>query len=45
MSTYLLAFVIGEYGVLKGKLHNGALINIYTPLQKEYMGEFALGVI
>jgi aminopeptidase N len=44
MSTYLLAFVVGNYGSLSGTLHNGASITVYTPLMKEHMGEFCLDV-
>jgi aminopeptidase N len=45
MSTYLAACVVGEYGVINGKLHNGASVNIYTPLKAENMGQLALEVI
>lgn len=44
MSTYLLAFTVGEYGSISSKLHNGASITVYTPLKKEHMGEFTLEV-
>ena len=45
MSSYLAAFVVGEYGVISGKLHNTAPINVYTPLNSEKMGGLALDVI
>ena len=44
MSTYLAAFVVGEYGVISGKLHNNASVSVYTPLNSEKMGEFTLDV-
>jgi aminopeptidase N len=44
MSSYLAAFVVGEYGIISGKLHNNAPVNVYTPLNCEKMGEFALDV-
>jgi aminopeptidase N len=44
MSSYLAAFVVGEYGIISGKLHNNAPVNVYTPLSCEKMGEFALDV-
>ena len=36
MSTYLLAFVVGEYDYI--------LIRVYTPLGKKNFGQFALDV-
>ena len=45
MSTYLLAFVIGEYDFIEQKDRNGVLIRVYTPLGKTELGKFALEVI
>ena len=44
MSTYLLAFVIGEYDYIEEKDSNGVLIRVYTPLGKQEQGKFALEV-
>ena len=44
MSTYLAAFVVGEYDVISGKLHNNSPVNVYTPLKEEQEGKFALDV-
>ena len=32
MSTYLVAFVIGEFDYVEGKDRNGVLIRTYTPV-------------
>lgn len=44
MSTYLLAFVVGEYDYIEDKDRNGVLIRVYTPLGKKDLGRFALEV-
>lgn len=44
MSTYLLAFVVGEYDYIEDKDRNGVLIRVYTPLGKQELGRFALEV-
>jgi len=44
MSTYLLAFVVGEYDYIEDKDRNGVLIRVYTPLGKKELGRFALEV-
>jgi puromycin-sensitive aminopeptidase len=44
MSTYLLAFVVGEYDYIEDKDKNGVLIRVYTPLGKKHFGRFALDV-
>jgi puromycin-sensitive aminopeptidase len=44
MSTYLLAFVVGEYDYIEAKDKNGILIRVYTPLGKKEFGKFALDV-
>ena len=45
MSTYLLAFVVGEYDYIEDKDNNGVIIRVYTPLGKKELGRFALEVI
>ncbi len=44
MSTYLLAFVVGEYDYIEDKDRNGVIIRVYTPLGKKELGQFALEV-
>lgn len=44
MSTYLLAFVIGEYDYVEQTDKNGVLVRVYTPLGKKELGRFALDV-
>ncbi len=43
MSTYLLAFVVGEYDFVDGYV-NDTLVRVYTPIGKSKLGEFALDV-
>ena len=45
MSTYLLAFVVGEYDYVEGTDRDGIKIRVYTPLGKKEFGNFALDVI
>jgi aminopeptidase N len=42
MSTYLVAFVIGDYACLEEVNVKKTLIKVYTPINKEKLGEFAL---
>lgn len=44
MSTYLLAFIVGEYDYVEDKDSNGVLIRCYTPLGKKEQGKFALNI-
>ncbi|XP_045180065.2 puromycin-sensitive aminopeptidase-like [Mercenaria mercenaria] len=44
MSTYLLAFVVGEYDFVEGQDVNGVKIRVYTPVGKKEQGQFALDV-
>lgn len=44
MSTYLVAFVIGEYDFVEAKDSDGVLVRVYTPLGKKEQGLFALSV-
>lgn len=44
MSTYLLAFIIGEFDYLEGRDSDGVLVRVYTPLEKKDQGQFALDV-
>ena len=44
MSTYLLAYVIGEYDHVERHSKRGIPVRVYTPLRKTEQGEFALDV-
>lgn len=44
MSTYLVAFVVGEFDFVEGKDADGVLIRVYTPKGKAIQGQFALEV-
>jgi len=44
MSTYLLAFVVGEFDYVEAREKNNVLIRVYTPVGKKAQGEFALDV-
>lgn len=42
MSTYLLAFIVGEFDVLQKRTAHGVLVGVYTPPGKVESGKFAL---
>jgi len=44
MSTYLVAFVVGEYDYIEANDSNGVLMRVYTPLGRKEQGRFALDV-
>ena len=44
MSTYLLAFVVGEFDYVEQRDANGVLVRVYTPVGKANQGQFALDV-
>uniref|UniRef100_A0A1X7VNA5 Uncharacterized protein n=1 Tax=Amphimedon queenslandica TaxID=400682 RepID=A0A1X7VNA5_AMPQE len=44
MSTYLLAFIVGEYDYIEDKDSNGVVVRVYTPLGKKEQGRFALNI-
>ena len=44
MSTYLLAFIVGEYDFVERKAQSGTVVRVYTPIKKTYMGNFSLDV-
>jgi len=44
MSTYLVAFVVGDYDYVEGKDANGINVRVYTPVGKSQMGQFSLDV-
>lgn len=44
MSTYLVAFVVGEYDFVEARSLDGVLVRVYTPVGKAEQGKFALEV-
>uniref|UniRef100_A0A667ZW01 Aminopeptidase n=1 Tax=Myripristis murdjan TaxID=586833 RepID=A0A667ZW01_9TELE len=44
MSTYLVAFVIGEYDFVESQSSDGVTVRVYTPIGKAEQGKFALEV-
>lgn len=44
MSTYLLAFIVGEYDYIEERDSNGVLVRVFTPVGKKEEGRFALQV-
>ena len=44
MSTYLVAYVVGEYDYIESKDSNGVSVRVYTPVGKKEQGQFALDV-
>ena len=44
MSTYLLAFVVGDFDYVEASDSNGVLVRVYTPVGKKEHGHFALEV-
>jgi aminopeptidase N len=44
MSTYLLAFVIGEFDFISRRTTSGTEIRVYTPLGRSHLGQFSLDV-
>ncbi|KAL6073678.1 Aminopeptidase [Balamuthia mandrillaris] len=44
MSTYLLAFVVGEYDFIEDTTKEGVKMRCYTPVGKSEQGRFALNV-
>ena len=44
MSSYLLAFIVGEFDFVEGTDANGVVVRVYTPVGKAEQGRFALDV-
>lgn len=44
MSTYLLAFVVGDFDYVEDRSSDGVLCRVYTPPGKKEQGRFALDV-
>ena len=44
MSTYLVAFVVGEFDYVEGRTTDDIDVRVYTPCGKTDQGKFALDV-
>ncbi len=44
MSSYLLAFAVGEFDYIEGKTKHDVIIRVFTPPTKSHLGKFALDV-
>mmetsp|Transcript_2386 Transcript_2386/g.4222 ORF Transcript_2386/g.4222 Transcript_2386/m.4222 type:complete len:104 (-) Transcript_2386:545-856(-) len=44
MSTYLVAFVVGEFDFVETTTKHGVLMRVYTPPGKSEQGKFSLDV-
>lgn len=44
MSTYLLAFVVGDFEYVEARSADGVLVRVYAPIGKKEQGKFALDV-
>ena len=44
MSTYLLAFIVGEFDFVEATDSNGVLVRVFTPTGKAEQGQYALDV-
>eukprot|EP00968_Pinguiococcus_pyrenoidosus_P017070 scaffold1661_cov251-Pinguiococcus_pyrenoidosus.AAC.10 len=44
MSTYLLAFCVGEFDYVQQRTENGVLVKVYTPPGKSSSGTYALDI-
>lgn len=42
MSTYLLAFIVGDFEYLEKKSNRGVIVRVYTTLGKKHQAKFAL---
>ncbi len=44
MSTYLLAFIVGDFEYIEGKTSDGVLVRVFTTPGKKHQAKFALDV-
>ncbi|XP_047138133.2 puromycin-sensitive aminopeptidase isoform X1 [Hydra vulgaris] len=44
MSTYLVAFIVGEFDFVEGKTEDGINVRVFTPVGKSDQGMFALEI-
>ena len=42
MSTYLLAFIVGDFEYISGKTNTGILVRVFTTTNKKHQSKFAL---
>ena len=42
MSTYLVAFIVGDFDYIEATAKGGTLVRVFTPIGKQSHGEFAL---
>jgi len=45
MSTYVMAFAVGEFDFVEGRSEDGVVCRVYTPKGKQDRGKFALDVV
>ena len=45
MSTYLVAFIVGEFDFVEGTTEDGVKVRVFTPVGKSDQGNFALEVL
>ena len=44
MSTYLVAFIVGDFDYVEATAKNGTLVRAFTPIGRQSLGDFALDV-
>ena len=44
MSTYLVAFVIGQFDYIERTIESGTLVRVYTPIGEGHLGQLAMDV-
>jgi len=44
MSTYLVAFIVGEFDYVEANTSDGVAVRVYTPVGKKEQGQFALDI-
>lgn len=44
MSTYLVAFIVGEFDYVASQTKDGTVVRVFTPLGKNETGTFSLDV-
>ena len=45
MSTYLVAFIVGEFDYIEGNSQDGVKIRVYAPIGKAEQGRFSLDIV
>ena len=44
MSTYIIAFIVGDFDYVESVAENGVVVRVYTSVGKSHHGVFALEV-